>query len=184
MSHSIKTSLFLVFLLLSGCANLTSPARYHELDASKVYWLDYDASRRGALIAPSDIKIKTCSEPSPDVALTLVSKLEASLKDQTGNDAAAKAEFDATVVELGKRTQMVMFLREALFRLCEQSLNNGFSQSEILGAYDKVISAAINIVEKDKADAQARASEAEAKATDAKNVQRTLEIKQRSMDIQ
>ena len=174
----------LLIAVLSGCTNFTSPARYHEVDATKAYWLDYDASRRGALVVPGGVDIKTCAEPSPDVALTLISKLETTIKDKAGLDATAKAEFNASVVELGKRTQMVMFLREALFRLCEQSLNNDFSKEEVLDAYNKVISAAIDIFEKDKLDAKARASQAETKATEAKNIQRALEIKQLNMRLE
>ena len=182
MNSITKASVFLSLVLLNGCTNLTSPARYHEIDSTKTYWLDYDASRRGALVAPNSNKLKTCSEPSPDVALTLISKLEANIKDKAGDEASGKVEFNASVVELGKRTQMVMFLREALFRLCEQSLNNDFTKQDIIDSYNKVISAAIDIVEKDKLDAKAKASEAETKATEAKNIQKALEIKQLNLE--
>jgi hypothetical protein len=182
MTRLTKALPLVSLVLLNGCANLTSPARHHEIDSTKTIWLDYDASRRGALITPNNKKLKTCSEPSPDVALTLISKLEATIKDKSGLDATAKAEFNASVVELGKRTQMVMFLREALFRLCEQSLNNDFSKTEILDSYNKVIAAAIDIVEKDKLDAKAKASEAETKATEAKNILKALEIKQLNLE--
>jgi len=32
---------------LSGCTNLTSPARHKPLAPNQAYWFDYDASRRG-----------------------------------------------------------------------------------------------------------------------------------------
>jgi len=152
-----------LFLVITGCANLTSPARYHEIDATKAYWLDYDASRRGTLVLPAGNKVKTCAEPSPDVALTLVSKLEASLKSEAGGDATAKAEFSATVVELAKRTQMVMFLREALFRLCEQSINSDLTVTNVVSLYEKVIAAATDIVKTDKTAAETKAKEAQNK---------------------
>lgn len=60
-----------VVIFLSGCANFIAPAREHSLDPSKQYWFDYDASRRGAVMVPNTAKIKMCSEPSPDVALTV-----------------------------------------------------------------------------------------------------------------
>jgi hypothetical protein len=148
--------------LLSGCANLTSPARSSQLDDKKAYWFDYDASRRGAILVSSDSKFKSCSEPSPDVALTLVTKLEASLKKDGVEEAKGNAEFNASVVKLAERTQMVMFLREALFRLCEQSLNQNFTKDEVLAAYKNVIDGAIEIVKTDGKKADAEKAKAEA----------------------
>ena len=50
-------------LLTTGCSHFTSPARKHKIEEG-TYWLDYDASRRGAFfIASSDGKFKTCAEP-------------------------------------------------------------------------------------------------------------------------
>jgi hypothetical protein len=37
----------IVAVTVMGCRSFTSPARQHDLEASKGYWLDYDASRRG-----------------------------------------------------------------------------------------------------------------------------------------
>ena len=160
-----------LLLVITGCANLTSPARNHEIDPTKAYWFDYDASRRGTLVLPADKKVKTCAEPSPDVALTLVSKLEATLKPEAGGDATAKAEFSATVVELAKRTQMVMFLREALFRLCEQSINGDFTVKDVVGLYKEVITAATDIVKTDKAAAETKALDAQNKSIQLQRLQ-------------
>lgn len=149
-----------IAVLLSGCANLTSPAREHSLDASKQYWFDYDATRRGAIMVPDSAKIKMCSEPSPDAALNLISKLEASLEKTGVGKAEGSAEFNASVVKLAERTQMVMFLREALYRLCEQSLNQQFTKEEVLSAYDKVIDTAKAIADADRDKAKAAAAKA------------------------
>lgn len=148
-------------LLLSGCANFTSPARSSALTSNTAYWLDYDATRRGALVLPHGVNMKTCAEPAPDVALSLVSKLEASSKpgaDADGKERIAKAEFNSTVVDLAKRTQTVAFLRESLFRLCEQSLNNTFTKEQVIDAYKVVIAVAQKIAEADAKDAEAKAS--------------------------
>jgi hypothetical protein len=163
---SIRYLAILMFAL-TGCANLTSPARQHTIDPNKAYWFDYDASRRGTLVFPTNKNIKTCAEPSPDVAFNLISKLEASLKPEAGGEATAKTEFNATVVELAKRTQMVMFLREAMFRLCEQSLNHSFEEKSIIETYTKILEAAINMVKTDRDEALAKAAEAQAKAAEA-----------------
>jgi len=149
-----------VAVLLSGCANLTAPAREHSLDSSKQYWFDYDATRRGAIMVPDTAMVKMCSEPSPDAALNLVTKLEASL-DKTGvGKAEGTAEFNASIVKLAERTQMVMFLREALYRLCEQSLNQKFTKEDVLSAYDKVIDTAKAIADADRDKAKEAAAKA------------------------
>ncbi len=160
-----------LFLIMAGCANFTSPARQHPIDEKKAYWLDYDASRRGTLVFPEDAKVRTCAEPSPDVALSLVSKIEGTLKPDAGGEATAKAEFNATVVELAKRTQMVMFLREALFRLCEQSLNGNFSQQDVVNTYKQILTAATDIVKTDQTAAQAKALEAQNKSIQLQQMQ-------------
>lgn len=160
-----------LLLIVSGCANLTSPAREHEIDVTKAHWIDYDASRRGTLVVPTNSNVKTCAEPSPDVALTLISKIEGSLKPEAGGEASTKADFSTTVVELAKRTQMVMFLREALFRLCEQSLNGNFSKEEIVVVYKQILTAATDIVKTDQTAAQAKALEAQNKSIQLQKLQ-------------
>lgn len=167
----LLTPAVILLLTLTGCANLTSPARDHEIDPTKAHWLDYDASRRGTLVVPADRNVKTCAEPSPDVALTLVSKLEASLKPEAGGEATAKGEFSATVIELAKRTQMVMFLREALFRLCEQSLNGNFEKRDIVDVYKQILGAATAIVRTDQEAARTKAQEAQNKAIQLQQLQ-------------
>ena len=114
-------------------------------------------------MVPAGTNVKTCAEPSPDVALTLISKLEASLKPEAGGEATAKGEFSATVVELAKRTQMVMFLREALFRLCEQSLNGNFDRKEVVDVYKQILNAATDIVKTDQEAARTKTQEAQNK---------------------
>jgi hypothetical protein len=155
-------------IALGGCSNFTSPARSHELDSSKAYWFDYDASRRGAVSYPSDANVKTCAEPSPDVALSFVSSIEASAKSEAGKEAGGKGELNATIVELAKRTQMVMFLRESLYRLCEQSLNGNIGKDDVPIIYDKIISTASDLAKSDQANAQAKAQEAESKVLEIK----------------
>lgn len=172
MKSRVLSVLYIPLLLtISGCANLTSPAREHEIDISKAHWLDYDASRRGTLVLPTNANVKTCAEPSPDVALTLVSKIEGALKPEVGGEATAKGEFNATVVELAKRTQMVMFLREALFRLCEQSLNGNFSQKEVVDVYKQILNTATDIVKTDQTAAQAKALDAQNKSIQLQQMQ-------------
>ncbi|WP_124983225.1 hypothetical protein [Ralstonia solanacearum] len=165
--------------ILSGCENLTSPARDTQLNGGGPYWLDYSATRRGTLVVPSDKLIKTCAEPSPDVALSTTSNVDAALKavatpaSSSNVDATAKLDFAATVVELQKRTQMVSFLRESLFRLCEQSLNQQFTSNQVLLQFADIIKAARDLAE---TDAQIAIDKANKSALALKNapVQQTI----------
>lgn len=71
--------LFMLLVLVSGCASFTSPARKHILEEGKTYWFDYTADRRGAiLITKHEVgNIAICAEPSPDVALQIIDKFKA-----------------------------------------------------------------------------------------------------------
>jgi hypothetical protein len=158
-------------LALGGCANLTSPARMHTLATNHSYWFDYDASRRGALVisrSAADPALQTCAEPSPDVALAFTSKLVGEAKVTppagAGPEVAAKldADFRSSVVELAKRTQTIMFVREAMFRLCEQALNGYLPHDQIPGLYKLIIETGAHLAEAEVAQAKARQAEAEA----------------------
>lgn len=166
MNH--KLLLTALVITLSGCANFTQPARVHSVDKEgKIYWFDYDASRRGGLLykfEPDEMNqnprpIRYCAEPTPDVALSLISELKLSRPE----GAEASTSFNTSVVKLAERTQMVQFLREALYRLCEQSLNETIQYGEIKDAYLKVIDAALAMAEADRASAKAALIEVEAK---------------------
>lgn len=148
-------------LLLSGCTNLTSPARSAKLESATAYWFDYDASRRGAFLVPQSEKAKVCAEPSPDVALNLVSKLEGTVEKTEIGEATGSAEFNTSVVKLAERTQMIMLLRESLYRLCEQSLRHDFTTTEILKAYKETVDAAADLAKADVAKAEADKAKSE-----------------------
>jgi hypothetical protein len=154
-----KLLLAVLIINLTGCANFTQPARVHSIDKEgKIYWFDYDASRRGALLYKFDPDemdknprpIRYCAEPTPDVALSLINELKLSQPE----GAEASASFNTSVVKLAERTQMVQFLREALYRLCEQSLNETIQYGEIKDAYLKVIEAALAMAEADRENAK------------------------------
>lgn len=130
-------------LPMSGCAMFTSPARQHALEPDTTYWFDYTADRRGALMAQRGSDMVYCAEPSPDVALDLVSSmnLEADLP-QDAASAKIASETRQEVVQLAKRSQMLLFLRESLYRLCELSINQDLSPEEVVRQYEMVIKTA------------------------------------------
>lgn len=145
----------IVILSLSGCASMTAPARTHALDPSKPYVVDYDASRRGAYILPAEGSLKVCAEPAPDVALESITKIIAELKLADPNvDAKTQLEFQTKVVELAGRTQLVLVLRESLYRLCEQGANGQVNSEQIASLYKQALDTVLKLAETDLAREQ------------------------------
>lgn len=140
---------------LSGCAALTPPARTHVLEAGKPYVIDYDASRRGAYILPADGSLRVCAEPAPDVALESITKIIAELRlAQADADGNAQIELSTRVVELAGRTQVVLILRESLYRLCEQGINGNLSNDQIAVLYQQVLDTIVMLAKTDLAREQ------------------------------
>src|SRR5262245_58234032 len=119
----------------TGCRSFTSPARVHKLD-NNIIWFDYDASRRGALILPQGGNQRVLSEPSPDVAIGVVAEFVGKASYQ-GMSGEASAKVTESIAELGKRTQTIMFLREALFRLNELQTANQVDKDDVIALYTK-----------------------------------------------
>lgn len=141
--------------LLGGCASLTSPMRTHALQPGTPYAIDYDATRRGAYILPGDGSMKMCAEPAPDVAMDSVTQIIANLKlPQTGVDANAQIELQQKVVELAGRTQLVLVLRESLYRLCEQGVNRQLSNEQIAALYKQALETVLRLADTDLAKEQ------------------------------
>lgn len=144
-------------LALGGCAS--SPVKVHPIDdPSKPHWVEVDASRRGVLIVPRrDGKgFLVCSEPSPDVALSVATSLIAELKLTNPNiDAKTQLEFSQAVIDLSKRSQTLLFLRESMFRLCEQSLNQNLSSEQVMDLYREAMKTALKLAESELTKQQA-----------------------------
>lgn len=182
-----KLKLFGLFLLLvmgSGCASFTSPAREHVLEDGKAYWFDYDASRRGAILIPKYEKknIAICAEPSPDVALEIIDKFKADVG--TGNiKVGAEAEIQEKVIQLAKRTQTIMFLRESLYRLCELSLNFQLDSVKVSELYEKVIDAASKMAEAELKNAEEGVTKEERKLVEAEAEKKMIEAMEKTPSL-
>lgn len=151
-----------IAISLVGCSSFTSPARYHLLEEGKPYWLDYSAERRGTIIIPKNANnnITVCAEPSPDVALDIVDRFKANVG--TGKlTVGAEMDVEEKVIQLAKRTQTIMFLRESLYRLCELSLNYQLDETQVRELYEKVIATAGKMADAELANAQQTKIEAE-----------------------
>lgn len=123
----------------------------HELEPGKPYLIDYDASRRGAYVLPAG-SARVCAEPAPDVAIESITKIIAELKIPNSNvDASTQVELSTKVVELAGRTQLVLILRESLYRLCEQGLNGTLSNEQINDRYKQVLDTIVLLARSDLA---------------------------------
>ena len=147
-----------LLLAATGCANFTPLASKRTLDDGST-WLTYDSSRRGTIIIPATSagKYRFCAEPSPDVALVLASKLKANGKVAKGAEATTEMDMSASAVELAGRNHSVLLARDAMFRLCEASLNNSFSSTEYLELFNKILQMTLSIAATDAENAKERA---------------------------
>jgi len=154
---------FFSIAMVCGCSSFTSPARYNVLQRGTPYWVDYDSTRRGTILIPKEgSEVAICAEPSPDVALAIVDRFKGSVG--TGKvDVAAEADVEENVIQLAKRTQTIMFLRESLYRLCEMSLNNSLKADQVVILYDKVIETASKVAEAELVNAKAAQEKAQAR---------------------
>ncbi len=138
MNTLFKRLPIILFPFVLGCGHFTSPATQVELDPTKSYWFHYSADRRGAFILNGNTQLRTCSEPSPDVANKMAEKIELKAKSK-GVEASVAAELNQDIVKLTERTQMILYLREALFRLCELSLNSNLTDDKKAELYTLVL---------------------------------------------
>lgn len=144
-------------LLLSGCAALQPSTSVHTVASNQPTYIDMDASRRGVVIIPrpGNQGYYVCSEPSPDVAISTVTSILAQVKlDNPNIDAKTEMEFKTAVVELSKRSTTLLFLRESLFRICEQSANQNLSSDQVTKLYELAITTALKLAEADLAKNQ------------------------------
>jgi len=70
-------------------------------------------------------------------------------------------DVEEKVIQLAKRTQTIMFLRESLYRLCELSLNYQLDETQVRELYEKVIATAGKMADAELVNAQQSKIEAE-----------------------
>lgn len=148
-------------LLFTGCAHFTPLAQQRELDPSKIYWVNYDASRRGAFIVPVDKKFVSCAEPAPDIGFNLTNGLKGNFSFPNGtNISEVDGSSNVITQELSGRENVVLLAREAMFRLCERGANSGLSEESYQALYNNVFNKVAEI-------AQAQAQKAKSDAVKA-----------------
>jgi hypothetical protein len=158
-----KPSFLLVTLftwsLLSSCAATIPTYDFHALNKDQSYWFNYDVSRRGTILSPKADPQKglyMCAEPSPDAALntaiTKLTELSASGKISGGapegtTTIRSQSDSAASIVELVSRTQTILFLREAMYRLCEQQLNGTLDKEDVKSLYTTIVNTSVTLAE-------------------------------------
>jgi len=174
--------LLLSSFFLSACSNFTSPSTAKSLSDNRSYWISYDASRRGALVNNGPHGIKSCSEPAPDVGLTLATNFKGNIKGPNETSLTnGDALFNTTVVALEGRNNVVLLAREALFRICEASMNGMLNNNSAVYLYEKVFEH-VNQIAKAQADASnsnAKAAESQRKTAEAQLELQRLESESR-----
>lgn len=140
----------ILMMASSGCRTFWPPAHEGtELNGVPLR-VDYDATRRGVYFVPRPKKdgespsYYLVTEPPPDVALGVIADITAKVKTDS-MDAEASAKFSEQVIELGKRTQAVMVLREGLFRLQEGYANGVITKDVYMVGFGQILSAAESI---------------------------------------
>lgn len=136
-------------LSLAGCA-VTPSVRVHPIAPGQSTIVDLDASARAIIMVPKPDGKGTfvCSEPSPDVAMTAVASMLAQVKvDNPKVDAQTQAQFQTAVIDLSRRSQFINFQREALFRLCEQGMNQNLTSDQIFQLYQQVMQTSLKLAE-------------------------------------
>lgn len=160
----IGVGLLTVILLLCGCNTITSPARLRPVEKDGMYFMDYNAERRGAILyvgnsTQSNKMIKYCAEPAPDTSSDFDSQLSVS-KDAVGKGSLGIGQ--ATVILPG-RNSTVLALRESLYRLCELSINRPeVDDKELMSAYSDIITSITQVSEAVAEKESAQAGQAQA----------------------
>jgi len=162
---------FTSIILLTACAQSQQRADLIRFNGAGWSAVTYPAQVRGAYMLDKNSVSGFCAEPVPDVAMDTVSKVMASVEASIPETATVGAEIDAstaaTAVQLAGRSELVLLVRELLYRLCEMSLNHKTESKmykEIAGQYQDVINLIVMFARTDQAYAEKELVDAQARA--------------------
>lgn len=153
----------------AGCGGATesvvAPSRLHTLGASSAYAVAYDSRGRGAYVAVSgansdSVGMKVCSEPSPDASANLSSKIASefaananatikAIQIAAGGSGKGNEEASSQIVDVAQRTELVLVLRESLYRLCELNINGVLSDPQAVEAFGEVLRTTRQLAQRD-----------------------------------
>ncbi len=111
------------------------------------------------------MQIKMCAEPSPDVALNILDKFKITVPVEN-IPVSGQVDISQQIIQLARRSQSILFLREALYRLCEISLNKNLTESQILDMYKQVVKVSSKSAEAELTKAQAELTKEQARLSE------------------
>lgn len=151
----------IIVTALAGCA--VNPAvSTHPIALGQPTVLTTDASARGIIVLPrpDGRGVSVCAEPSPDAILSTVAQMVAQVKLQNPQvDAQTQVNFQTAVVEFSKRSTTILFLRESLYRVCEQQINQNLSSDQVMQLYTMAMQTALKLAEADATSSQTKLAE-------------------------
>jgi hypothetical protein len=117
-----------VFILLSGCADLTSISRRTSLpgtdDESRGTAIHLDAKQRLVFAKAFGI---VCAEPSPDALSAVAASLGGGIAAPTQGALSVAQALNETSAGIGLRTQSITLMRDIMYRTCEGYYSRGLT---------------------------------------------------------
>lgn len=177
MSKGLLFALLLV-PLASGCAKtaeaVTRPSEMYTLNPGEKadgYAISYDSRGRGAYLVKAETvtdqgntKKRTglvfCAEPPPDASANLTANrevnaaVEAMVKLKAVEVAAkgsggSKDSASSEIANVATRTELVLLMRDALYRICEMNANGVLSDEKAEEVFRNVLSTARTLGQRD-----------------------------------
>lgn len=149
-------------LIMGGCRTFTPPAQtraIHKNDNATVKLVSFEATRRAAyVVANEDGTIRMAAEPPPDAALDASVDATATLKamlEKVELEGKLSVKVVESIVNLTERTQAIVLMRDAMFRLAEMHVNGVINSDDYLTLYNKALAGAIALAAPDAETAEA-----------------------------
>jgi len=120
----IRFTIFLLVVILSGCANFNSIGRSTSLGVignQKNTAVHLDGQQR-VILSKKDMA-KVCAEPSPDVMAAYAASLGLGVNIPTQGGGSLAQGGQSSAANIGLRTQSITLMRDALYRICEAAMN-------------------------------------------------------------
>lgn len=148
----MKQTWILLFAIVlgtcSGCSHFDGADVHALSENSSASVVFFNPDSRATIAIPNEaqhLKYKFCSEQASDVAFNKAMETAQKVSVSTnGVDIGAENAYQLanTAVLTAQKSQGVLFLREAMYRLCEMSLNNTLDKAELKNMWDGVLKTA------------------------------------------
>lgn len=126
---AVAAAVLAVLCGLGGCANFQTIGRSTALplDSGHGKAVHLDAQQRLVVFTAT----RYCAEPSPDALAAYAAALGLSGPKLPSKETAASAAFNSAAGSIGLRTQSITLMRDTLYRICEERLNDSLSDEQI-----------------------------------------------------